>query len=146
MSHSHPAPSPGDPPRSTRRSVPSSYGVIAFLWVQVHVKPCVCPPRVEFVSSVLWSCCPQAHWPLQWKLRIETNGPPGKSSSFSLDIYCISVCTSIHSQILWGSMSSVRKRRLGSLMWGSELTPMGNLCDVIIYLSPTWQVWALIKV
>ena len=64
---------------------------IAFLWVQVRVKPCVCPPRVEFVSPVLWSCCTQAHWPLQWKFRVETTGPPGKSSSSLLDISCISL-------------------------------------------------------
>ena len=64
-----------------------------------------------------------------------------------LNTFLASVCTSIHRQVLWGSLSSVRKRRLGSLMWGSELTPMGKPLQYNSFSicgSPTWQVWDLI--
>ena len=45
-----------------------------------------------------------------------------------------------------GSLSSIRKRRLGSVMWGSELTPMGKPLQYNYFsiCSPTWQVWDLI--
>ena len=60
--------SPGDPPRPTGRSGPGSYGVTALPWVPVHMKPCVCPLRVESLfPSVLWSSCTQA--PLASKVK-----------------------------------------------------------------------------
>ena len=95
---------PRRPPRPTGGSGPDSYGVSALSWVPVHVKPCVCPPRVESLfPQVLWSSCTQA--PLSFKT---------KSSG--------------------GHSSQCQTPRLGSLMWGSEVSLLWeNLCDIIIF-------------
>ena len=50
--------SPGDLLRPAGRSGQGFFGVGALLWVPVHVKICVCAPRVEPVFlPVLWSSC-----------------------------------------------------------------------------------------
>ena len=41
---------PGDPPRSTDRSDPDSYGDSALHWNPVFLNACVCPSRVKSVS------------------------------------------------------------------------------------------------
>ena len=69
---SEPQPAPasaGNHPILAGRSVPVSYGVIAFFpWVLVCTRPCVCPPRVEFLfPPVLWKSCNQ--FPLAFKAR-----------------------------------------------------------------------------
>ena len=52
---------PGDPPRPSGMSDPDFYGVPALPLDPVHMKPCVCPPRVESLFlPVLWSICAQA--------------------------------------------------------------------------------------
>ena len=54
-SEPHPTPtSPVDPPRSSRRSSPGSYGVTSLCWVLVHVKSCVHPQ--EWNLCFLQSC------------------------------------------------------------------------------------------
>ena len=55
---------PEDPPRSSGRFAPDSYGVSALPWDLVHMKACVHPSRVES----LFLPCPGApmhkpHWP-----------------------------------------------------------------------------------
>ena len=66
------------------------------------MRPCVHPPRVEFLfSPVLWSSCNQA--PLAFKTK----------------------CSG-------GSSSWCQTPRLGSLTWGSELSLLWeNFCDII---------------
>ena len=68
------------------------------------MRPCVHPPRVEFLfSPVLWSSCHQA--PLAFKAK----------------------CSG-------GSSSLCQIPRLGSQTWGSELSLLWeNLCDTIIF-------------
>ena len=59
---------PGDPPRTTGRSDPDSYGVSALPWDPVHTKACVCLSRVvSLFPPVLWSSCAQA--PLALKAK-----------------------------------------------------------------------------
>ena len=42
--------------------------------------------------------------------------------------------TGLQSQVLWGSSSPCQTPRLGSLVWGSELSLLWeNLCDIIIF-------------
>ena len=41
--------SPGDPQKQGGSSGPGFYLVTAFPWVPVHTRPCVCPPRKEFL-------------------------------------------------------------------------------------------------
>ena len=91
---------PGDPLRPAGRSVPDSYGFPALSWSLVHMKPCVRPPRVEFVfPSVLQSSCPQA------------------SLAFNAKFSC-------------SSSSQYLAPRLGNPMWGSELSFLWeSLCD-----------------
>ena len=65
--HNEPQPtpaSPGDPPRPVSRFSPGSYGVTALPWVPVHVKACVCPPRVEslFPQSCGGALALKHHW------------------------------------------------------------------------------------
>ena len=56
-SHHHPA-FPGDPQIPSGRSSPDSYGVPTLPWHPMHMKPCVCPPRMEslFPPDLLSSC------------------------------------------------------------------------------------------
>ena len=75
-----PPTSAGDPPILAGRFGPVSYGVTAFMhWVLVHTRLCVCPPRVEFLSSpVLWKYCSQTHWPSKqvlWRLLLPLPDP-----------------------------------------------------------------------
>ena len=50
----------GDPPWPTGTSSPGSRGITAFCWIPVHVKSCVCLPRMESLfSPVLWSSSTQ---------------------------------------------------------------------------------------
>ena len=106
--HSEPQPLPastGDPPVPGGRSGPGSHEVTAFFpWVLVHLKPCVCPPRVEFLfPAVLWNSCGQT--PLAFKARFSGN-----------------------------SFSCFQTPRLGSLTCGSELSLLWeNFCDIIIF-------------
>ena len=59
---------PEDPQRPTGRSSPGSYGVTAFPWVPVHLKPWVHPPRVKSLfPSVLW--CSYTQVPLDFKAK-----------------------------------------------------------------------------
>ena len=58
---------PGHLPRPPGRCDPDAYGVPALPWDSVHMKTCVCPPRVESpvpptTRQVLWSSCTQALW------------------------------------------------------------------------------------
>ena len=45
---------PGDTPRTPGRSDLNSYGDPAFPEDSVHMKPCVCPPRVESLFPQVW--------------------------------------------------------------------------------------------
>ena len=110
--------SPGDPLRPAGRSSPGSYGVTALPWVPVHVKPCVCPPRVEslFPPVLCSSCAAQA--PLAFKAKCSR-----------------------------GSSSWCQTPRLGSLTLGSELSLLGEPLRYNYFSvcgSPTWWVWDLI--
>ena len=74
-----------------------------FSWVLVHMRPCACPPIMEF-------CFPQfcgipaikPHWP--WKLGSLAMTPP----------HCPTP-------------------RLGCLIWSSELSILQNFCGIIIF-------------
>ena len=63
-SHSKPQATPtssAGPLRPLGKSSPGSYGATALCWVPVHMRPCVCPPRMEFLfPPALWSSCTQA--------------------------------------------------------------------------------------
>ena len=69
--HSEPQPPAnctGDPPILVGRSGPVSYEVtVIFSQVLVHTRPCVCPPRVEFLFLILWSSCD--HYLMAFKAR-----------------------------------------------------------------------------
>ena len=83
---------PGDPARPEGRSDLDSYGVLAFPWDSVHVKPCVHPPRVEFLfPPVLWSSCAL-------------------------------VLLAFSAKCSRGSSSQCQTPRLGNLMWELELS------------------------
>ena len=86
-------------------------------WVLVHTRPCMCPPRVEFLfPPVLWNSCNQAS--LAFKARFS-----GASSS------CCQ--TSRQGSLTWGSIFS--------LLWES-------FCGIIISSLWTAHlvVWDLI--
>ena len=52
---------PGDPPRAAVMCDPDSYGVSAFPWGPVHMKPCVWLSRMGSpLLPVPWSSCAQA--------------------------------------------------------------------------------------
>ena len=57
--------SPGRHPRGHQvNSVPGAHGVTALPWFPVLMKPCVHPPRVEFLfSPVLWQSAIKCCWP-----------------------------------------------------------------------------------
>ena len=69
--HSEPQPPAnctGDPLILVSRSGPVSYEVtVIFSQVLVHTRPCVCPPRVEFLLLILWSSCD--HYLMAFKAR-----------------------------------------------------------------------------
>ena len=72
-------------------------------WVLVHTRLCVCPPRTEFLFH-----------PVLWKP-------------------CIQTLLAFKARFSGDSSSRYRIPRLGSLMWGSELSlPWENFCDIII--------------
>ena len=106
--HSEPQPhhtSARDPPILAGRSGPVSYEVTAFFsWVLVCTRPCVCPPRVEFLFlPVLWNSCD--HTLLAFKARFSG-----------------------------GSSSNCQTHRLGILTWDSGLSRLWqNFCGVIIF-------------
>ena len=50
MSYSLPSSPQRDPPRPLCRSSPGSHGGAPLYWVPVHMRPCVCPPRVAVVQ------------------------------------------------------------------------------------------------
>ena len=64
------------PPILACKSGPVSYEVSSFFaCVLVHMGPCVCPPRVEFLfPPVLWNSCDQT--PLAFKARFPGAPPP----------------------------------------------------------------------
>ena len=96
--------SPGDALRPTGKSGPGSYGVTALVWVPVYMKPCVRPPRVESLFL-----------PFLW-------------------IPCTQAPLASKAKCSEGSSSQCQTPRLGSLIWGSELSLLWeNLCDVIIF-------------
>ena len=99
-----PLASAGDPPGLAGRSGPVSDEITLFLLVLVHTRPCVHPPRIEFLfPSILWNSCNPT--PLTLKARFS-----GSSSS--------------HCQI----------PRLRSLMWGSGLSLFwDNFCGIITF-------------
>ena len=95
-----PPASAGDPPILAGKSGPVYYEVTAFFpWVLVHTRPCVRPPRMEFLfPPVLWNPCDQN--PLAFKARFSG-----------------------------GSSSHCQTPRLGSLTQGSELSLLWeNFC------------------
>ena len=104
VSCSHPPDSAGDPPTLAGRSGPVSYGVTAlFPWVLVRTRPCVCSPRVKFLF-------PSVLW----------NS-------------CDQTLLAFKARFSGGSFSHCRNPKLGSLMWGSELSLLWeNFCGIII--------------
>ena len=67
---SHPPAFPGDIPRPAGWSDPNFYGIPAFPWDPMHMKPCVCPPRMESVSpSPRWPSVPNAQAPLAFNAK-----------------------------------------------------------------------------
>lgn len=69
--HNEPQPSAtctGDPPILADKSGLVSMRLLSFFprsWV--HTRPCVCPPRVEFLFLILWSSCD--HYLMAFKAR-----------------------------------------------------------------------------
>ena len=118
---SEPQPPPtstGDHPILAGMSGPVSYGVTAFFpCVLVHMRLCGHPPREEFLFP-----------PIPW---ISSNQMPLASNArFSGDPS--SLCPT---------------PRLGSLMWGSELSLLWDKFWIYLFSSlglPTWYVWDLI--
>ena len=117
-SESQPLPaSPGDPPRPAGRSGPGLYGVTAFS-LGLGAHESLCVPSKSGVSV---SPSP---------VKFLWSSPTGFKAKCS-----------------GGSPSQCQTPRLGSLMWGSELSLLWeNLCDIIIFQFglPTWRVRDLI--
>ena len=108
--------SPAYPPRPTGRSSPSSYGVTVLCWVPVHIKSCVHPPKVESLFL-----------PVLWSS-------------------CTQAPVAFKAKCFGGSSYYGQTLRLGSLTWGSELTPVGEPLQYNYFPVcglPSWRVWNL---
>ena len=105
VSPSHLPISAGDPSILAGRSGPVSYEITAFIpWVLVHTGLCVHPPRVESLFS-----------PVLWKS-------------------CNQTLLACKTRLSGDSSSCCRTPRLGSLMWGSELSLLwDNFCGIIVF-------------
>ena len=112
MSHSHPSAISGDPPRSTGRSDPDSYGVSALPGDSVHRKTYGCPPTVESLF------------------------PPVVRSS------CIQSLLAFNTRYSGSSSSQCQTTRHGNLMLGPKLSLLWErLCHIVIFPvcgSPNW--------
>ena len=103
VSHNHPLPPPGDPPRPEGRSVSGSYQITAFA-----LGPGTCE-----------SFCA----PFKTELSISPNPVELLQSSLA----------GHQSQMLWGLLFLVLTPGLRSLTWDSELLLLWqNLCNIII--------------
>ena len=119
--------STGDPPTSSCSCGSVSCGVTApLLWVLVHARFCLCPPRLEF----LFPSVPP---------RLESLFPPVLWKS------CNQIPMVFKARFPWGSQSLCQVPRLGSLMCGSE--PLQLFFGIIVSPvcgSPTRRVSELI--
>ena len=86
---------PGGPPRTTARSHPDSYGDPTFPWDSVHTKVCEHLPKMGFPPPP----------PVPWSNC--TQAPPAFNATCS-----------------GGSIFQCQIPTCGSLMWGSELSPL----------------------
>ena len=98
-------------------------------WVLVHTRPCMCPPRVEFLfPPVLWNSCNQAS--LAFKARFS-----GASSS------CCQ--TSRQGSLTWGSIFSLLWENFCGIIISSLWTAHLVVWDLILsQLHPSYHLTA----